>query len=66
MAWIDTYKETYRTVTLPAWQERQGKDISKCTCFHHFHWHFEAQELPSGRTGCAVPHCNCKEFKQAK
>lgn len=33
-----------------------------CTCTHDFHWHYEKDKLPSGRTGCGDPNCECQLF----
>lgn len=34
-----------------------------CTCKHVFHWHFEHDKVPSGRTGCGHPGCDCTKFQ---
>lgn len=32
------------------------------TCDHVYKWHFESDRLPSGRTGCGHPACECSAF----
>lgn len=32
-------------------------------CGHDYKWHFESDELPSGREGCGHPDCVCERFE---
>lgn len=45
-------------------------DKTICRCGHEYRWHFERDNLPSGRTGCANPEddyaCDCPRFVKSK
>lgn len=41
-------------------------DTDCANCEHVYHWHFERDKLPSGRTGCGHPSCECEVFQSKK
>lgn len=56
----------YELVGEPAPSPLTADDI--CECGHDYEWHYDGDNLPSGRTGCANPAhnfaCKCPKFKQ--